>query len=146
MTSSVYYKNATSVHNETFTLNYLFFETLKGYNLEVYLFVCKTVVQKYDTFIPGTQGLFPDRIEREFQQILDFGMVSGNDSLFTHRVFGSKYISHNIYTKSFEEYTYNYFDNFENEKHILSYHGGGIPIFSETTIERKQNLEFQIFL
>ena len=133
-------KNATSVHNETFTPNYLFFETLKGYNFRsLSSLYAQPVVHKYDTFIPGTQALFENRIERELQQILDFGMVSGNDSLFNHTtgVFGSKLISHNIYTKSFEEYTYNYFDNFENEKHILSYHGGGFPIFSETTIERK---------
>lgn len=141
---------ATSAHNETYTPNYLFFETMKGYNFRsLSSLYAQPVAHKYDTFIPGTQALLKRKvsgdgqqggfitIERELQQILDFAMVSGNDSLFNHTtgVFGSKLIAHNIYTKSFEEHTYNYFDNFENEKHILSYHGGGFPIFSETTME-----------
>ena len=136
---------ATSKFDENPTPNYIFFETLKGYHFRsLSSLYAQPITHTYDTYIPGTQAnLFVPgegyiRIERELAQIIGHEMVGGNDSLFNYTtgVYGSKLISHNIYTKSYKEYVYNYFDNFGREKHIASFHEKtSAPLFSETPVQ-----------
>ena len=90
--------------------------------------------QTYTTYEPGGQvgkgGIV--NIETQLGNVLNYEIVDNSNSLYNYAtgVLGSKLIVHNIYSKSFKEYTYNYFDNFDNEKHITSYHGGSQhPIF-----------------
>ena len=78
-------------------------------------------------------------IESELANIIDYEIVDNSNTMFNHTtgVLGSKLIVHNIYSKSFKEYTYNYFDSFGDEKHITSYHDGNqFPIFSDVAIEK----------
>ena len=78
-------------------------------------------------------------LQKEFSNILDYEIIDNSNSLYnaTTGVYASKLLVHNIYSKSFQEYTYNYFDNFDDEKHITSYHEGNqFPIFSDVSIEK----------
>ena len=142
-------KQATSNYNVNYSPNYLFFETFKGYHFRsLSSLYSQPIVQTYETFIPGTQAnLFVGSksgkkgfvaIERELAMILGYEIIENNDSLFNYTtgVLGSKLISHNIYTKSFKRYDYNYFDNFGKEDHIEKYHSKEQhPIFSDVSIE-----------
>ena len=143
-------KQATSNFNVNYSPNYLFFETFKGYHFRsLSSLYAQPIMQTYDTFIPGTQAnLFTGSasgrkkgyitIERELAMILGYEIVDNNDSLYNYTmgVLGSKLISHNIYTKSFKRYDYNYFDNFGSEDHVEKYHSKEQhPIFSDVSIE-----------
>ena len=78
-------------------------------------------------------------IERELGNILGYEIVDNSNSLYNYTtgVLGSKLIVHNIYSKSFNEYHYNYFDRFDGEQHITSFHNKKqYPIFSDVSIEK----------
>ena len=75
------------------------------------------------TSIPGTnlkKGVVD--ILRELQTVIDFEIVSNNDTIVNYRtgMYGSKLITHDIISKSYDTKTYNYHDNFEKETHIVS--------------------------
>jgi hypothetical protein len=55
---------------------------------------------------------------------------------------GSKLIIHDIFNKKYNEYTYNYLDNYEYEKHINEYAHGikGFPIFNKTEVEEGKKI------
>ena len=133
--------SATSAINDNFSPSYLFFETFKGYHFRsLASLYAQPISQTYTTFEPGGQvkdGIV--NIESELANIVDYEIVDNSNFLFNHTtgVLASKLIVHNIYSKSFNEYTYNYFDSFGDEKHITSYHEGNqFPIFSDVTIEK----------
>ncbi len=134
--------NATSTMSENFSPSYLFYETFKGYHFRsLASLYAQPIIQTYTSYVPGSQvlkGGIVD-IEKELGNILGYEIVDNSNSLynFTTGVLGSKLIVHNIYSKSFKEYKYNYFDRFDNEKHITSYHGKKqYPIFSDVSIEK----------
>ena len=134
-------KSASSAVNENFSPSYLFFETFKGYHFRsLSSLYSQPISQTYTTFTPGSQvkkGIVD--IESELGNIIDYQIVDNSNSLFnsTTGVLASRLLVHNIYSKSFEEYTYNYFDNFDKEKHITSYHDKKqFPIFSDVTVEK----------
>ena len=133
--------SATSALSDNFSPSYLFFETFHGYHFRsLASLYAQPVSQTYTTFEPGGQvkgGIV--NIETELANIIDYEIVDNSNSLYnsTTGVLASKLIVHNIYSKSFREYTYNYFDSFGDEKHITSYHEGNqFPIFSDVTIEK----------
>ena len=134
--------SASSAINDNFSPTYLFFENFKGYHFRsLASLYAQPTTQTYTTYEPGGQvgkgGIV--NIETQLGNVLDYEIVDNSNSLYNYAtgVLGSKLIVHNIYSKSFKEYTYNYFDNFDNEKHITSYHGGSQhPIFSDVTIEK----------
>ena len=134
-------QSSSSAINDNFSPSYLFFETFEGYNFRsLASLYSQPVSQEYTTFVAGGQvkkGIV--NIESELRNIIDYEIVDNSNTMYNHAtgVLGSKLIVHNIYSKSFKEYTYNYFDNFDDEKHITSYHGGNqFPIFSDATIEK----------
>ena len=134
-------KSASSAINDNFSPSYLFFETFKGYHFRsLASLYAQPISQTYTSFVPGSQvnkGIV--NIETELGNIIDYEIVDNSNSLFnsTTGVLASRLLVHNIYSKSFEEYTYNYFDNFDKEKHITSYHDKNqFPIFSDVTVEK----------
>ena len=134
-------KSASSAINDNFSPSYLFFETIKGYHFRsLASLYAQPISQTYTSFVPGSQvnkGIV--NIETELGNIIDYEIVDNSNSLFnsTTGVLASRLLVHNIYSKSFEEYTYNYFDNFDKEKHITSYHDKNqFPIFSDVTVEK----------
>ena len=133
--------SATSALSDNFSPSYLFFETFHGYHFRsLASLYAQPVSQTYTTFEPGGQvkgGIV--NIETELANIIDYEIVDNSNSMYNSAtgVLASKLIVHNIYSKSFREYTYNYFDSFGDEKHITSYHEGNqFPIFSDVTIEK----------
>ena len=103
---------------------YLFYETLKGFNFRTLASLYNNAaLMEYTTFVPGTN--IKDGVIDVFQDLrtlLDHEIVSNNDSLVSYRtgMFGSKLITHDIISKSYETKIYNYHDNWENEAHIVS--------------------------
>ena len=134
-------QSASSSINDNFSPSYLFFETFKGYHFRsLASLYAQPISQSYTKYVPGAQvdGGIVD-IEKELGSIIDYEVVDNSDKLWnlTTGVLSSRLIVHNIYSKSFREYTYNYFDHFGEEKHIGSYHDGNqFPIFSDVSIEK----------
>ena len=133
--------SASSVISENSSPSYLFFETIKGYHFRsLASLYAQPISQSYTKYIAGAQvdkGIID--IEKELGSIIDYEIVNNSNKLwnYTTGVLGSRLIVHNIYSKSFKEYTYNYFDHFDKEKHITSYHDGNQnPIFSDVSIEK----------
>jgi len=134
-------KQSTSSLNDNASPSYMFYETFKGYNFRTLASMyAQPIAQTYTTYVPGSQvdkGIV--NIETQLGNIIDYEIVDNSNSLFnfTTGVYGSKLIVHNIYSKSFTEHQYNYFDNFSKERHITSYHDKKqFPIFSDVTIEK----------
>ena len=134
-------QSASSAISDNFSPSYVFFETFEGYNFRsLASLYAQPISQEYTNFVPGGQvkdGIV--NIETELKNIIDYEIVDNSNTLYNHTtgVLASKLIVHNIYSKSFKEYTYNYFDNFDDEKHITSYHDGNqFPIFSDVAIEK----------
>jgi hypothetical protein len=109
---------------------YLFYETLKGFNFRTLASLYNNdALMEYTTFQPGT-NIVPDGqvgagtidVFKDLRTILNYEIVANNDSIASYRtgMFGSKLITHDIISKSYETKTYNYHDNWENEAHIVS--------------------------
>jgi hypothetical protein len=101
-----------------------------GFNFRTLASLYNNVAKmEYTTFVPGTSsrpsigtdGTVID-IYKDLQTILGYEIIANNDSLVSYRtgMFGSKLITHDIISKSYETKTYNYHDNWENESHIVS--------------------------
>ena len=134
-------KQSTSSLTDNASPSYMFYETFKGYHFRTLASMyAQPISQTYTTYVPGSQvnkGIV--NIETQLGNIIDYEIVDNSNSLFNFAtgVYGSKLIVHNIYSKSFTEYNYNYFDNFSKERHITNYHGKKqFPIFSDVAIEK----------
>jgi len=134
-------KQSTSSLSENLSPSYMFYETTQGYHFRTLASMyAQPVAQTYTSYVPGSQvdkGIA--NIETQLGNIIDYEIIENSDSLFnfTTGVYASKLIVHNIYSKSFNEYQYNYFDHFSKERHITSYHDKKqFPIFSDVSIEK----------
>jgi len=134
-------KQSTSSLSENLSPSYMFYETTQGYHFRTLASMyAQPVAQTYTSYVPGSQvdkGIAD--IETQLGNIIDYEIIENSDSLFnfTTGVYASKLIVHNIYSKSFNEYQYNYFDHFSKERHITSYHDKKqFPIFSDVSIEK----------
>ena len=116
---------------------YLFYETLKGFNFRTLASLYNNAaLMEYTTFVPGT-NIIPDGQEgagtidvfKDLRTILDYEIISNNDSIASYRtgMYGSKLIIHDIISKSYQTEIYNYHDNWTNEAHIVSGVTEGIP-------------------
>ena len=116
---------------------YLFYETLKGFNFRTLASLYNNpALMEYTTFVPGT-NIIPDGqpgagtidVFKDLRTVLDYEIVSNNDSIANYRtgMFGSKLITHDIISKSYKAKTYNYHDNWKNEAHIVSGVTEGTP-------------------
>jgi len=132
-------KQSTSGLSDNASPSYMFYETFKGYNFRTLASMyAQPISQTYTTHIIGPQ---PDneKVQLGLSNIIDYEIIENSDGLFnfTTGVYGSKLIVHNIYSKSFTQHQYNYFDNFSKERHITSYHDKKqFPICSDVTIEK----------
>jgi len=78
---------------------------------------------EYTTFTPATNvkdGIID--VFKDLRTVINYEIISNNDSIASYRtgMFGSKLITHDIISKSYETKIYNYHDNWENEAHIVS--------------------------
>ena len=130
-------KQSSSSLSDNLSPSYMFYETFKGYHFRTLSSMySQPIAQTYTSYIIGPQA---GNVETQLGNIIGYEIIENSDSLFnfTTGVYGSKLIVHNIYSKSFNEYQYNYFDNFSKEKHITSYHDKKqFPIFSDVSIEK----------
>ena len=103
---------------------YLFYETLKGFNFRTLASLYNDAAHiEYSTLEPGTSikdGIID--VYNDLRTIKSYEIVANNDSIASYRtgMFGSKLITHDIISKSYETKVYNYHDNWENEAHIVS--------------------------
>ena len=103
---------------------YLFYETLKGFNFRTLASLYNNAaIMEYSTMEPGTNvkdGIVD--VFKDLRTVLNYEIVSNNDSIASYRtgMFGSKLITHDIISKSYETKIYNYHDNWINEAHIVS--------------------------
>ena len=118
---------------------YLFYETLKGFNFRTLASLYNNAsLVEYTTFAPAT-NIVPDGqpgagsvdVFKDMRTILDYNIIPTNNSIASYRtgMYGSKLITHDIISKSYETKTYNYHDNWENESHIVSGVTEGTPDF-----------------
>ena len=105
---------------------YLFYETLKGFNFRTLASLYNNAPQlEYIAVVPGSNpvslGVNYNPLT-ELRTVLSYEIVSNNDSIANYRtgMFGSKLITHDIISKSYETKTYNYHDTWETESHIVS--------------------------
>ena len=81
-------------------------------------------------------------LAKELRTVLDYEIISNNDSVINYRtgMYGSKLITHDIISKSYETKIYNLHDNFENESHIVGGVTGGreeFPLVSALHVNDK---------
>ena len=113
---------------------YLFYETLKGFNFRTLASHYNDASQlEYIIVTPGTNSAGSKNYDilAELRTIINYEIVSNNDSIANYRtgMFGSKLITHDIISKSYETKTYNYHDNWQKEAHIVSGVTEGKPDF-----------------
>ena len=117
---------------------YLFYETLKGFNFRTLASHYNDASQlEYIITEPGTNsaGTKDYDILAELRTVINYEIISNNDSIANYRtgMYGSKLITHDILSKSYETKTYNYLDEFENESHIVSGTTAKTPEFPLTS-------------
>ena len=121
------------------TTTYLFYETLKGFNFRTLTSLYNNpTLMEYTPLSAGT-NIIPDGqpgagsvdVFKDLSTILDYDIIPTNNSIASLRtgMLGSKLITHDIVSKSYETKTYNYHDNWENESHIVSGVTEGKPDF-----------------
>jgi hypothetical protein len=114
---------------------YLFYETLKGFNFRTLASLYNNAPQlEYIAVVPGSNPVALGthyNVLNEMRTVLNYEIVSNNDSIANYRtgMFGSKLITHDIISKSYETKTYNYHDNFNKESHIVGGVTAGTPEF-----------------
>jgi len=134
---------------------YICFETTKGFNFRTLASIyAQPSAIEYTEFIEGTKtpkGAV--NLVADFSNLLQHNIVSTQDTIYANRAgaYASKLYVHDIVSKSYRKYTYNYIDNFDRESHIESTNGRfrgetvkDFPIVSDLTItkDRKRISDF----
>ena len=121
---------------------YLFYETLKGFNFRTLASLYdRPSLLEYVTVITGSvsdAGII--NVLTDMQTIQEYEIIANNDSLVNYRtgMFGSKLITHDIISKSYETKTYNYHDNFQFETHIAGGETKDYPLASDISVNDKE--------
>ena len=133
-------RQAVALHKSQPT--FLFYESLKGFNFRSLASLYnEPALIEYTPHIAGgnvNRGIID--VQKDLSTILDYEIVSNNDSLINYRtgMYGSELIVHDILSKSFIKQIYNYHDSFAGEEHIV---GGGsdgkpeYPLISDIMVE-----------
>jgi hypothetical protein len=114
---------------------FLFYETLKGFNFRTLASLYNNAPQlDYIVVAPGTNSVASGKnynILNEMRTVLNYEIVSNNDSITSYRtgMYGSKLITHDIISKSYNTEIYNYHDDFAKESHIVGGVTAGTPEF-----------------
>ena len=113
-------KNAVSKKYNDAT--YMFFENTRGFNFRTLgNMYSKAPVMTYEYTIPGTRTKDGARdIIQELSAIENYRITSSPDTIYNYTtgIYSSELIVHDIISKSYQKHTYNYIDNFDNERHI----------------------------
>ena len=126
---------------------YICYETTKGFNFRTLasMYAQPSAIE-YTEFIEGTKtpkGAV--NLEADFSNLLEFNIISTQDTIYANRVgtYASNLYVHDIVSKNYRKYTYNYIDNFDSESHIESTNGRfrgesvkDFPIVSDLTITK----------
>ena len=113
-------------HNDP---TYLFFENTRGFNFRTlgHLYT-GTPLMKYSKTVAGTitDGAGSTDVERNIHNIEDYVISSAPDIIYNYRtgIYSSEMIVHDIVSKSYQNYTYNYLMDFNKERHIDNAVGG----------------------
>ena len=115
---------------------YLFYETMWGYHFRSIESLYAQLPSAYYTSLPSGQntkkGL--QDIQTELAKIKEFTISDRPNTLANQKngTYGSPLLVHDIFNKTYTTHIYNYFDAFEEENHINSYHNiEQSPIFSK---------------
>ena len=126
---------------------YMFFETMKGYHFRSLASmyaegpVLSYTIRKAGGNIiqqgPGKGGI---DIIKDLTTVLDYEVVANTDTLinYTTGTYASNLFVHDIFNKRYENFKYNVFDNYKEERHITRFHknnGDEFPIYSDLAIE-----------
>ena len=103
-------KNAVSKKYNDAT--YMFFENTRGFNF-------KTLGNMNSKLPTRTKDGARDIIQ-ELSAIENYRITSSPDTIYNYTtgIYSSELIVHDIISKSYQKHTYNYIDNFDNERHI----------------------------
>ena len=104
---------------------YLFFENTRGYNFRTlgHLYTGQ-VKMKYTKSVAGTitDGKGATDVERNLHNIENYVISGAPDIIYNYRsgIYSSEMLVHDIISKSYQKYTYNYLMDFNNERHVDS--------------------------
>ena len=127
---------------------YLFYETMWGYNFRsVESLYADPPVAFYTSVPPGKNIEHGQQnVAAELMKIKEYSISSRPNTLANQKegTYGSTLLVHNIFDKKFTTHTYNYFDEFDKEKHINGWRGQKqAPIFSKTGDHKGRRLSDQ---
>ena len=118
--------------------HYMFYENCRGFNfVTLDSLYNKPVVAEFETqdkCLIDTHGKFD--VESDLKNILSFSISSTQDTLIASRggMLSSKLTVYNIFTKSYKNYTHNYFRDFKKYGRI-----DDNPIYNNTKIDEQGN-------
>ena len=131
---------------------YFFFENTKGYHFRslesMYAQKPKfNFTHDSETGKSTSKGM--ENVISELNQIQKYQATNGNDTAINFRdgVYGSKLITHDIFNKRVDTYTFNYHDSFKDQKHINYYDGGtkDNPMYSSAPLNKSDNSRISDF-
>ena len=127
-----------AISKDTGSPHYFFYENKNGHHFRTLQDLYSgQVKQQFDGSDRGTDdshaGL--DKLEQSYKRMISFDVVANKDLLAntSSGMLGSKLITHDIYNKNYETFTYSYFDNFEDHNRISS-GGGDNPVYSSVSV------------
>ena len=108
---------------------YLFFENTRGFNFRTlgHLYVGDPIM-KYSKSVPGamTDGRGATDVNKNMHNIESYVISSTPDTIYNYKagIYSSEMIVHDIVSKSYQKYTYNYLMDFNKERHVDNAVGG----------------------
>lgn len=131
-----------AISEENNSPTYLFYETTKGYHFRS-LESMYTQKPKFTFTKRGNLNRIngQEQVLEEMNVMQTYQIGGGMDTLknTTKGVYGSILITHDIFNKRVDTYTYNYHDNFKKEKHINHFSQvDDNPMFSDTPLDDEQ--------
>ena len=129
-----------AISSEDSSPTFLFYETLDGgYHFRsLDSLYAQDSVWSYTTTSPGKKVGKGGQLKvlDELKSLLTYNVNHNNIMSDTVMgALGSKLIVHDIFNKTYSEHTYNYLNNYENERHI----DDGYPLYSKSPLDQKQN-------
>ena len=126
-----------AVATEDSSPTYVFYEDLKGYHFKsLSTMYNQDIVQEYRPSVVGSKPR-PEDAMANMNSAINVALGRNGDTLQGQSLgqYASKLTVYDSYARRFKNYTYNYLDNFENEKHISDF-----PVISETPVEGDSRL------
>ena len=118
--------------------HYFFYENTRGFNFRVLDSLYKEPTS--GDFVAAENLLVDNNthqdLNKDYRRVMKHSIVSSNDTLFTTRggMLSSKLLRYNIFQKKYDEYTFNYFDNFDDYSRIDKN-----PIYNKVPIDNQGN-------